>query len=126
MVLDGGEQLNDLTERVIGHAYAVWNELGYGFLEKVYENALMIALSDDTINVEQQKPIPVYFREQLIGEYVADLVVAHELLIELKSAKEIAEAHKAQLLNYLKATGLRTGLILNFGPKGVQVKRFRK
>lgn len=126
MALDGGDQLNQLTERVIGHAYAVWNELGYGFLEKVYENALEIALTGDAIDVEQQKSICVHFREQPVGEYVADLLVAGELLIELKSVKETSEAHKAQLLNYLKATGLKTGLLLNFGPNGVQVKRFRK
>ena len=126
MGLDGGEQLNELTQRVIGHAYSVWNELGYGFLEKVYENALVIALADDGMKVESQKPISVHFRNQAVGEYIVDLLVADEVLIELKAAKEISEVHKAQLLNYLKATGLKTGLLLNFGPEGVQVKRFRK
>lgn len=126
MALHGGEHLNQLTERVIGHAYAVWNELGYGFLEKVYENSLFLSLVDDAIDVEQQKAIGVVFRGRSVGEYVADLLVAEEVLIELKAVKEISEAHKAQLLNYLKATGLKTGLLLNFGPDGVQVKRFRR
>ena len=125
MALEGGEHLNQLTEQVIGHAYTVWNELGYGFLEKVYENALVIALNGDAIKVVQQQPIEVHFRGQSVGEYVADLLVEDEVLIELKAVKKVADAHKAQLLNYLKATGLRTGLLMNFGPEGVQVKRFR-
>lgn len=126
MALDGGEQLNALTERIIGHAYAVWNELGYGFLEKVYKNALAYALQADGIQVEVQKPVPVHFRGQTIGEYFADMVVEGIVLIGLKSCQAINEAHKAQCLNYLKATGLKTCLLINFGPEGVKIKQFRK
>ena len=126
MTLSGGEQLNELTERIIGHAYGVWNELGFGFLEKVYENALVIALRSDGLAVEAQKPISVQFRGQVVGDYIADLLVEGEVLIELKSVKAITDTHKAQCLNYMKATGLRTCLLMNFGQDGVQIKRFRK
>lgn len=126
MVLYGGDELNALTERIIGHAYSVWNELGYGFLEKVYENALEITLRSDGIAVETQKPITVRFQGQVVGEYFADLLVEEVVLIELKSCNALSDAHKAQCLNYLKATGLKTCLLMNFGPDGVQVKRFRK
>lgn len=126
MALLGGDELNELTERVIGHAYAVWNELGYGFLEKVYENALLYALRADQLSVEAQKPVSVYFRGQPIGEYFADLLVEEVLLIELKSCQTLSESHKAQCLNYLKATGLKTCLLINFGPEGVKIKRLRK
>ncbi|MFN3166540.1 MAG: GxxExxY protein [Phycisphaeraceae bacterium] len=126
MALLGGEELNALTERIIGHAYVVWNELGFGFLEKVYENALAFSLRSDGIAVETQKPIAVQFRGQVVGEYVADALVQAVVLLELKSCKVITEAHKAQCLNYLKATGLKTCLLINFGPEGVQIKRFRK
>jgi GxxExxY protein len=126
MALLGGEELNALTEQVIGHSYAVWNELGFGFLEKVYENALALSLRSDGISVQTQKSIAVQFRGHVVGEYIADALVQDVVLLELKSCKAITEAHKAQCLNYLKATGLHTCLLINFGSDGVQIKRFRK
>lgn len=106
-----------LTEKIIGCFYAVYNELGYGFSEKVYENALMIALKEMALDVNQQLPVMVYFKGQSIGEYIPDLVVENMVLCELKSTKNIAEQHEAQLLNYLKATEIEVGLLLDFGPK---------
>jgi GxxExxY protein len=107
----------DATERIIKAFYHVYNTLGYGFLEKVYENALLITLRKMGLKVEQQRPIKVYFEAEPVGDYVADLVVADRVILELKAAEAIAEAHKAQLLNYLKATDIEVGLVLNFGPK---------
>ncbi|MCM2355808.1 MAG: GxxExxY protein [Arenimonas sp.] len=111
--LIGGE----VTERVIGAFYSVYNELGSGFLEQVYENALAICLREQGFDVGQQIAVDVYFRGNRVGEYRADLIVSKRLLIEVKVASMIAPAHEAQLVNYLKATGLPVGLLLNFGPK---------
>lgn len=108
---------SDLTSAIIGSFYDVYNELGYGFLEKVYENALVYELAKRGLNVHQQMPIKVYYDDQLVGQYFADLLVSDAVIVELKAAEAIAEEHEAQLLNYLKATEIDVGLILNFGPK---------
>jgi GxxExxY protein len=108
---------SDLTSAIIGAFYDVYNELGYGFLEKVYENALVYELAKRGLNVHQQMPIKVYYDDQLVGQYFADLLVSDAVIVELKAAEAIAEEHEAQLLNYLKATEIDVGLILNFGPK---------
>jgi GxxExxY protein len=107
---------SDLTSSIIGAFYDVYNELGYGFLEKVYENALVYELAKRGLNVHQQMPIKVYYDDQLVGQYFADLLVSDAVIVELKAAEAIAEEHEAQLLNYLKATEIDVGLILNFGP----------
>ncbi len=107
----------DVTDVILSAFYEVFNHLGYGFLEKVYENALAAELRMRGLSVGQQVPIPVYYKERLVGEYVADLVVEGKVLVELKACKEICEEHEAQLLNYLKATAFEVGLLLNFGPK---------
>ena len=99
------------------------NELGFGFLEAVYEKSLVVALQEKGIKCEQQLPIEVYFRETIVGNYIADLLVEKQLLVELKSVRELAQPHEVQLVNYLTAMKLPTGLLLNFGPSGVQVKR---
>jgi GxxExxY protein len=91
--------------------------LGFGFLEKVYENALVIALRQMEVTVEQQAKIPVYFAGQIVGEYNADLLVENCVIVELKAVQRIAPEHEAQLLNYLRATPYEVGLLLNFGPK---------
>ena len=91
--------------------------LGNGFLEKVYENALVLLLRELGLKVEQQRPITVYFHEKIVGEYIADVLVNDLVLLELKSAKNIVDQHIAQLLNYLKSTQIEVGLLLNFGPK---------
>ena len=93
------------------------NTLGYGFLEKVYENALILELQKRGLTAEQQLPIKVYYEGQVVGEYFADLLVNSLVILELKAAEQIIKAHEAQLVNYLKATDLEVGLILNFGPK---------
>jgi len=113
----------DLTERIIGVFYAVYNELGYGFLESVYEHAMAIALREAGFNVVQQPPISVHFRGQTIGEFRADLLVNDEVIVELKAARAIEKAHEAQVMNYLRATKIEVGLLMNFGPNP-DFKRF--
>ncbi len=108
---------------IVGAAIEVWKTLGYGFLEKVYENALAIELRERNCRVEQQKPVKVYYHGQVVGDYVADIVVNDTILLELKSAEAIADEHIAQTLNYLKATGMRLAIILNFGPDKLEHKR---
>jgi GxxExxY protein len=112
----------DLTEQIINAAYTVHNTLGYGFLEKVYHNSLVIELKKRGIFTEQEKPIRVKYDNQLVGEFFADIVVDNKVVIEVKAADKHNPAFDAQLLNYLKATGLEVGLIINFGPS-VKVKR---
>ena len=107
----------DLTDVIIGTFYEVYNELGFGFLESVYEEAMKIALESKSLNIEQQVPIPVWFRGRNIGNFEADLVVNDLVIIELKAVRMIDEAHIAQLLNYLRATKIEVGLVLNFGHK---------
>jgi len=109
--------------QIVGAAIQVWKTLGYGFLEKVYENALAIELRKRAIPFEQQKPITVHYEGQVVGDYAADFVVDGKIILELKSAKAIDETHVAQALNYLKATGLRLAVILNFGPERMESKR---
>ena len=108
---------SELTDKLIGAFYDVYNELGYGFSEKVYENALVIVLRKLGLNVEQQSPITVYFADQVIGGFVVDLLVEDKIILELKSVKSLNDQHEAQLFNYLKATKIEVGLLLNFGPK---------
>jgi GxxExxY protein len=107
----------ELTEKIIGAFFKVYNTLGYGFAEKVYENALVIELRKLGLKVEQQKSITVYYEGTVVGEYVADVIAADVVLLELKAARQITDEHEAQLLNYLKATPIEVGLLLNFGPK---------
>lgn len=107
----------ELTSDIINAFFLVYNALGYGFLEKVYENAMLHELKKRGLQVEQQKPIKVVFDGIVVGEYFADLLVEAKVILELKAAQAISDAHKAQLINYLKATGIEVGLILNFGPK---------
>ncbi len=106
-----------LTDQIIKAFYNVYNSLGYGFLEKVYENALAFELREMGLSVECQKPLKVAYRNQIVGEYFADLVVEGKVIIELKAMETIHEAHLRQLQNYLKATEIEVGLLLNFGRK---------
>lgn len=108
---------SDLTEQIIGAFFAVYAALGYGFLENIYAKALMIELKKRGLNVQGQLPIHVYYDDQLIGEYFADIVVNELVILEIKAAKALIAEHEAQLLNYLKATPYEVGLLLNFGPK---------
>jgi GxxExxY protein len=111
------QRINALTERIIGAAIRVRKELGLGFMEKVYENALAIELHEAGLQVEQQKPLKVHYHEHIVGDYVADLIVEGCVIIELKAAKGIDSAHIAQCLNYLQATGLPVALLMNFGDR---------
>ena len=113
----------ELTEKILGAFYKVYNHLGYGFLEKVYENALVLELRKMGLSVKQQAPIHVYYDNELVGEYFADIVVDDKVIIELKSADVIAKSHVSQLTNYLKATRHEVGLVLNFGPKASFARR---
>ncbi|MFC1640064.1 GxxExxY protein [Gemmatimonadota bacterium] len=108
---------SDLTEKIIGAFYAVYRELGYGFLESVYEAALFHILHDIGLNVERQAPIDVWFRRRRVGVFRADLVVGTSVIVELKAVRELGPSHEAQLLNALRATNIEVGLLLNFGMK---------
>jgi len=112
----------ELTEKIINIFYRVYNTLGYGFLEKVYENAMMIEFKREGIPAVFQSPIRVFYEGEAIGEYYADILVDNKVIVEIKAAKQLVEENEAQLLNYLKATDIEVGLLLNFGPKP-EVKR---
>lgn len=111
-----------LTEQVIGCAYEVHNVLGNGFLEKVYENALLSELASRGLKADSQRPLSVLYKGQIVGEYCADIVVEDSLVIELKAVDRLTDVHELQLKNYLKATALELGLLINFG-KSVEIKR---
>jgi GxxExxY protein len=111
-----------LTERINKIFYKVYTELGYGFLEKIYQNSLYLALKDEGFFVEAQKQIKVYFRGIEVGEYYADLIVNELIIIEIKAAEALVPEHEAQLLNYLRGTDKEVGLLLNFG-KNPEIKR---
>ena len=113
---------SELTHEIIGCVYRVFNALGAGFLEKVYENAVIIELTKLGMSAEQQVPIDVYYDEIKVGEYYADILVEDKVIIELKAATDLVKAHEVQLVNYLKATGIEVGLLINFGDE-VQIKR---
>ena len=117
------EELNLISERIIGCAFRVSGVLGAGFLEKVYQNALLAELTDNGLLVEKEYAIAVRYKGRVVGEYFADLLVNRQVIIEVKAVQALTEIHQAQLLNYLKATGLRLGLLLNFGTPKVQIKR---
>ncbi|MGO9127487.1 MAG: GxxExxY protein [Terriglobales bacterium] len=106
----------ELTEAIIRAFYEVYNELGHGFLESVYEEAMFRVLEESGVTVQRQYPLPVWFRGAQIGDFRADLVVAGNVIVELKAAKALEPFHEAQLLNYLRASDLEVGLLLNFGP----------
>jgi GxxExxY protein len=114
---EGDYKHSELTQGIIKAYYNVYNTLGHGFLEKVYENAMIIELKKMGLGVEKQKQIEVYYREEKVGEYYADLIVNHDVIVELKVADNLTEAQEYQLVNYLKATGKEVGLLLNFGLK---------
>ncbi len=109
---------SDITDKVLNAFFKiVYPQLGYGFLEKVYENALALSLQQMGLKVEQQARILVYFANEVVGEYYADLLVEDCVIVELKAAQSLNREHEAQLLNYLRATPYEVGLLLNFGPK---------
>ena len=117
------QELNEVTERIIGGAFTVANRMGSGFLEKVYENALSHELRKAGMRAEQQKRLAVHYDNVLVGEYIADLIVEETVLVEIKAAANLDKAHMAQYLNYLRATGLSLCLLINFGNPRVQIQR---
>ena len=113
----------DLSHKILNSAFYVHNQLGIGFLEKVYENAFCIVLKKKDLKYIQQVPIKVHFEGQLIGEYFADIVVENKVIIELKTVDEISNQYRAQLMNYLKASGFKLGLLINFAKLKLQWER---
>lgn len=116
-------QYEDLTQKIIGCAYRVYNIMGFGYLESVYEKCLLIELRKIGLKVESQKTIIVRYLDKIVGNYIADIMVENKIIIELKSIKKITKAHEVQLVNYLTATGLEVGLIINFAESKVEIKR---
>ncbi len=113
----------ELSYKLVGLAIQVRKELGFGFLEKVYENALMILLEENGIEAKQQFPVKVSFHGRIVGDYFADVLVEDQIILELKAQDKITNVHKAQTLNYLKATGLRLAILLNFGKNTMEHER---
>ena len=112
-----------ITKQIIGCAYKVYNKMGVGYLESIYEKCLLIKLRNSGLEAESQRPIAVYYDDQLVGEFLADIVVNELIILELKSVRQLAKAHEMQLVNYLVATGKPVGLLINFGELGVEIKR---
>jgi GxxExxY protein len=113
----------ELTDKILASAFKVQNTLGAGFLEKVYENALALELRKCGLSVETQKAFPVRYEGAVVGDYQADLVVAERVIVECKAVSNVDPVHEAQLMNYLKASGLRVGLLINFGRPKLQYRR---
>lgn len=112
-----------LTEQILGCAFEVINELGSGFLESVYEKAMLIVLKEKGLSVVNQFPVHVYFRNNMVGVFYADLFVENKVIVELKAVKSILPEHKAQVINYLKGTGIEVGLLINFGSQKLEFNR---
>jgi GxxExxY protein len=113
----------EITERIIGCAYNVYNSMGSGFLESVYERCLLIELKKCGLKTESQKPIKVKYNGEIVGDFIADLLVEDKIIVELKAIRELNKTHETQLVNYLTATGLDLGLLINFSDERVQIKR---
>ena len=113
----------ELTEKIIGCAYRVYNTMGFGFLESVYEKCLLIELKKAGLNAKAQHPITVFYDGVIVGEFIADIIVEDVVMLELKSVRRLAVAHEVQLVNYLTATGMDVGLLINFGERKVEIKR---
>jgi GxxExxY protein len=120
---DKGMLHADITETVIACAFEVIKELGTGFLESVYEKALLLALRQKGLSAVAQYPLKVLFREENVGEFFADLLVEQKVIVELKVVKTLAPEHQAQLINYLQASGIEVGLLINFGNPKLEIKR---
>ena len=112
----GDRQYSELTDAIICCFYNVYNSLGYGFLEKVYENALLIELKKLGVQAESQVPITISYSGEVVGEYFCDMLIDNKVIVEVKAVRSLLSEHEAQLLNYLKATNIEVGLLLNFGP----------
>lgn len=116
-------EINDITYAINGASFEVNRVLGSGFLEKVYENALLVELRERGLYVESQIPVKVFYKKKVVGEYVIDILVEKKVIVELKTVERFDNVHKAQLLNYLKASGIKVGLLINFKHPKVEIKR---
>ncbi|MCG6980917.1 MAG: GxxExxY protein [Deltaproteobacteria bacterium] len=116
-------EYKELTEKIIGCAYRVYNKMGFGYLESVYEKCMLIELRKAGFDIESQKPIRVEYEGEGVGDFIADILVNDTVILELKSVRKLVEAHEVQLVNYLVATGKPVGLLINFGETRVAVKR---
>lgn len=116
-------EYEEITHKIIGAAYKVFNALGFGFLESVYKKAMIIELAKGNLRVEAEKPLKVYYDNQVVGDFYTDLFVEDAIIVELKSVKNLAKEHEVQLVNYLNGLKKDIGLLINFGPTGVVVKR---
>jgi len=120
-------EYEEITHKIIGAAYSVHNQLGFGFLESVYHKAMVIELAKAELIAESEKPLKVYYDDQVVGDFVVDLYVENTVVVELKSVQNLLKEHEAQLVNYLNGIKKEIGLLINFGPSGVEVKRkYRK
>jgi len=113
----------NITERIIGSAYKVFNTLGFGFLESVYKKAMGIELIKNNLKLEQEKPLKVFYEDNVVGDFYIDLLIEDEIVVELKSVQNLLKEHEVQLVNCLNGLKKEVGLLINFGPRGVEVKR---
>ena len=120
-----GEKMKfeELTEKIIGCVYRVYNTMGSGYLESVYEKCFIIELEKNNLHSEAQKPIVVYYQEIEVGNFIADVIVENKIVIEIKAVKQLIKVHEVQLVNYLTATGIDIGLLINFGNEKIEIKR---
>jgi GxxExxY protein len=116
-------EYEDITHKIIGCSYNVFNELGFGFLESVYKKAMIIELSKKDVKVEPEKPLTVYYNDQVVGEFYIDLYIKDTVVVEIKSIENLTKQHEVQLVNYLNGIKKDIGLLISFGPTGVDVKR---
>jgi GxxExxY protein len=116
-------EYEEITHKIIGAAYQVFNQLGFGFLESVYKKAMLIELSKDDLKVEPEKALKVYYDNDIVGDFYLDLLINDTIIVELKSVENLTKAHEVQLVNYLNGMKKEIGLLINFGPSGVDVKR---
>jgi len=123
---DTGLKYEQITKSVIGCAFEVTNELGAGFLESVYEKALLLALCQRGLSAVSQHPVKVIFRGEIVGDFFVDIFVEEKVIVELKAVKALAPEHQAQIINYLNATGIGVGLLINFGSPRLEYKRFTR
>lgn len=113
----------ELTHKIIGCAYTVYKKLGFGFLESVYRKAMVIEIKRGSLKIEEEKPLQVYYDGEVVGDFKADLFVEGKVIVELKSVQNMVNEHEVQLVNYLNAIKEEIGLLINFGPSGVEIKR---
>ena len=121
--MDKELKYKELSEKIIAAAYNVHNELGYGFIEKVYRNALVIELGESNVKCTAEVPLKVLYHNKTVGEYFADIIVDSKIIVEVKALSKLESVHEVQLVNYLKATGLSVCLLINFGKQKVEIKR---